>query len=122
MNNTAVFFKDICFKYNNHPVLKNINLAIKKSDFLAIIGPNGGGKSTLLKIILGLITPDSGSIKIFDADPINSRSYLGYVPQRCVFDNNFPITVWEAVMLGRLNYKKIFKKYSKIDKKIVTDS
>lgn len=89
-------------------ILENITLTIKKSDFLAIIGPNGGGKSTLLKLILGLLKPKSGSIKV-NID----KSFLGYVPQNTNLNINFPITALEVVLMGHIGSKKTLFGYSK---------
>jgi zinc transport system ATP-binding protein len=121
-NKPIVFLKDVCFIYNKHLVLKNIDLTINQADFLAIIGPNGGGKTTLLKAILGLLKPKSGQITVFDDIPTNSRQLIGYVPQHNMFDHNFPITVWDAVMLGRINNKRLFKSFNKKDKEIAKES
>lgn len=95
---------DISFSYPNNPVLKGINLNVHKGDYLGIIGPNGGGKSTLLKLMLGLLKPESGNIKLFDKDisDFNDWSKIGYVPQKAVnFDSNFPATVYEVASMGR---------------------
>jgi len=89
-------------------ILENITLNIKNSDFLAIIGPNGGGKSTLLKLILGLLKPKSGSIKV-NID----KSFLGYVPQNTNLNINFPITALEVVLMGHIGSKKTLFGYNK---------
>lgn len=96
----AIEIKDLCFAYKKDIVLENINLQVQDKDFLAIIGPNGGGKSTLLKLILGLESLKSGSIKIFDEPISKNRSKLGYVPQNTNVNINFPIQVIEVVMMG----------------------
>lgn len=84
--------------------MQDINLTILEGDFLGIIGPNGGGKTTLLKTILGLIKPSSGRITYGDSSTPNKPSF-GYVPQFSRFDKNFPITVTEVVLTGRLTGK-----------------
>lgn len=113
----AVEMKNISIKFNDLLVLNDINLSIDKNDFMAIIGPNGGGKSTLLKIILGLLTPDTGEVKVFGKDPRKARDLIGYLPQHVSFDHEFPINVFDTVLSGR--YRGLFKGYSKKDKKAV---
>lgn len=97
--------------YDQNIVLKNINLNVSSNDFVGIIGPNGGGKTTLLKTILGLITPVEG--RIIKADNFK----VGYLPQVNTIDKRFPITVREVVLSGRLSSTKWWKKASKEDTK-----
>lgn len=96
--------KDLSFSYEDHKVLEGVNLNIHKGDYLGVVGPNGGGKTTLIKIILGLLKPDSGEIKLFDK-PLKQFSdweKIGYVAQKATnFDPAFPITVSEVVALGK---------------------
>ncbi len=99
---------NLSFAYNLDVVLKNINLKIHKGDYLGIVGPNGGGKTTLLKCILGLVNPLSGSVKLFS--PL-----VGYVPQKVNFDQNFPSTVREVVAMGLYGKKGLFKTLNKED-------
>ncbi|BDC35368.1 MAG: ABC transporter ATP-binding protein [Candidatus Methanoliparum thermophilum] len=115
---TVLELKDIQVSFNNNIVLDKINLSVKENDFLMIIGPNGGGKTTLLKVILGLIKPDKGTINVFGKNPKEGRSLIGYLPQYSVFDRNFPINVFNVVLTARYNG---FKRYSKEDKNIVID-
>lgn len=83
---------------------------------MGIIGPNGGGKTTLLKVILGLILPSKGEVKVFGRKPEENREYIGYVPQYPLFDREFPISVEEVVLIGRWGKSKYFKSYNQIDK------
>ena len=108
---------DLFYKYNKTDVLENINLSIKNDDFLAIIGPNGGGKSTLLKLILGLLTPQNGKIqkKI-------KNNQIGYVPQNTNLNIDFPITALEIVLMGHISSKKKIFGYSKEDIACAMDS
>jgi zinc transport system ATP-binding protein len=101
---------NLYYKYNKTDVLENINLSIKDDDFLAIIGPNGGGKSTLLKLILGLLTPINGKI-----DKKIKNSSIGYVPQNTNLNTDFPITALEIVLMGHIVSKKRIFGYSKED-------
>ncbi|HML05686.1 MAG TPA: ATP-binding cassette domain-containing protein, partial [Methanobacterium sp.] len=113
MNPKAVEIKNVSIKFNEISVLHDINLTIDENDFIAIIGPNGGGKSTLLKIILGLLTPDTGNVKVFGMDPHDARDLIGYLPQKVSFDPEFPINVFETVLSAR--YHGMFKNYLKED-------
>jgi zinc transport system ATP-binding protein len=110
----AVEIKELFFKYNSEWILKNINLTLDDKEFLAIIGPNGGGKTTLLKLILGFLKPDKGEIKIYNKSPLSARNLIGYVPQYTTFSLDIPITVFDIVLQGRLSKGKFF--YSKEDK------
>ncbi|MFW3399430.1 ATP-binding cassette domain-containing protein, partial [Aliarcobacter butzleri] len=101
---------NLSFKYQKTNVLENINLSIKSDDFLAIIGPNGGGKSTLLKLILGLLEPQSGTI----IKNIKTNQ-MGYVPQNTNLNMDFPITALEIVLMGHITSKRKIFGYSKED-------
>jgi len=113
----AVEINHLSIKYNKQLVLHDINLSIEEKDFMAIIGPNGGGKTTLLKAIIGILNPDTGEVKVFGKDPKKARDLIGYLPQKLDFDPDFPINVFETVLTGR--YHGLFKKYSKLDKNAV---
>jgi len=115
---SIIDLKDVWVYYDEKIVLENINLIVKENDFLGIIGPNGGGKTTLLKVILGLIKPNRGDLKVFGGSPENNRTLIGYVPQLRQFDLDFPATVLDVVMTGRLNQTRMFRRYSPEDKKI----
>jgi zinc transport system ATP-binding protein len=112
----VVKFEGVWAYYNHHPALQDINLAIHDRDFLGIIGPNGGGKTTLLKIILGLIKPRRGTVTVLGKDPYESRSQIGYVPQKSYFDKNFPIDVWQVTLMGLYSRTGLFRRYSREDK------
>jgi zinc transport system ATP-binding protein len=94
-----------------------MNLEIQERDFLTIIGPNGGGKTTILKLILGLIEPQKGIVRVFGKSPKHGRKYVGYLPQLFLFDFDFPITVMEVVLMGRLRMSRVGHSYSDIDVK-----
>lgn len=108
--------KNLYFSYKKDTVLEDINLTVKEKDFLAIIGPNGGGKSTLLKLILGIESTKDANIKIFGKDPAKNLSAIGYVPQNTNININFPITVTETVMMGHVGHKKPLIGYKKEEK------
>ena len=100
--------KNVSFSYEEKPVLDNISFDVYDRDIITVVGPNGGGKTTLLKLILGLLKPDSGIIRVNGKRP-------GYVPQFSHFDSKFPITVFDVVLSGRLESGWGF--YSRQDKK-----
>ena len=107
--------RDLCFSYDTRPFLEDIHLTIYADDFLGIIGPNGGGKTTLLKLILGILRPDSGTIEVFGGTPQEGRAGIGYLSQFVDIDFDFPITAREVVLLSRLG-GRLVKRYSQEDK------
>jgi len=108
--------KDLSFSYPNSPlVLENIELTIEQGEFVGIVGPNGGGKTTLLKLVLGLLQPTTGKIEIKGVSPIKGREWIGYVPQFANFSRDYPISVMQAILLGRLGKTKRFFGYCKTD-------
>lgn len=112
----VISVKNLSFSYGSHEVLKEISLNIYKGDYIAIIGPNGGGKTTFTKLLLGLLTPSRGEIKIFGKPVSQARQKIGYLPQYINFNMDMPITVFDIVLQGRLTKKKLF--YSHEDKQI----
>ena len=117
MSLKAVELKGVSIKFNELSVLHDINLSIKENDFMAIIGPNGGGKSTLLKIILGILKPDCGEVSVFGQKPKDARQIMGYLPQHVSFDHDFPIDVFNTVLSG--SYHGLFKGHTHADKEAV---
>jgi len=93
----------VSFSYNGQPALSSVNLTIREKDFIAVIGPNGGGKSTLIKLILGLLTPNKGDISVMGGTPRDFSSAVGYVPQNVHINENFPITAMDVVLMGCLD-------------------
>ncbi len=100
---TLIELKGISASYNGYAVLAEVNLKIREGDFIGVIGPNGGGKTTLLKVILGLIKPTGGEI-VFNTDKIR-RNKIGYLPQMAEGDNNFPVSVRDVVLSGLMIIK-----------------
>ncbi|TFG62287.1 MAG: ABC transporter ATP-binding protein [Spirochaetales bacterium] len=109
-----VQFKHVYFGYGDTPVLEDADFSIGRGDFVSIIGPNGGGKTTLARLMLGLLKPRSGAVSVFSESPASARERIGYVPQYAKFDELFPITVMDVVLMGRL--KKLAGFYSREDK------
>lgn len=116
MMSKVVELKDVLFSYEGHPVLENINLDILPRDFLGIMGPNGGGKTTLLKLILGLILPHRGEVFVFGSNPRKVTQKIGYVPQYTSIDPTFPITVMDVVLMGLLSATHKGVSFSKEEK------
>ncbi len=107
----------LSFAYGGPPVLEDVNLEVGEGEFLGVVGPNGGGKSTLLKLILGLLAPDSGNLKVFGENPKKSRRRIGYVPQFSEFRRDFPISVRDVVLMGRLSGRMRPGPYSAVDRR-----
>ncbi len=108
--------KNLSFSYHKQKILEDINLEVYEKDFLAIIGPNGGGKSTLLKLILGINPIKDGSIKTFGELPKKNLSKIGYVPQNTNVNTDFPIKVLEVVLMGHIGVKSPLFGYGKEEK------
>lgn len=103
------------FSFRGSPVLQNVNLTITCGEFIGIFGPNGGGKTTLLKIIMGFLNADSGTIRIFNEAPEKIRHRIGYVPQIHRTDPDFPITVAELIAMGLPSRRLFFCRLNKND-------
>jgi zinc transport system ATP-binding protein len=117
--NPVIQVQNVSFSYGGPAVLKNVNLELEKGEFLGLVGPNGGGKSTLLKVVLGLIKPSAGRVIVFGKSPEKGRADIGYVPQWASFQREFPISVQQTVLLGRLGRTRAAGGYTKQDKAIV---
>jgi zinc transport system ATP-binding protein len=98
----ALTVDQVTVKYNHIVAVHNVSLAVEEGEFVAIAGPNGGGKSSLIKAILDLVPLASGSIQIFGQDHRKAKGLIGYIPQQSVFDSKFPITVRDVILMGRL--------------------
>jgi len=98
----VIELQDVSFSYGRIPVLENVALRIDAGDSVCIVGPNGGGKTTLAKVMLGLLTPQRGEVRLFGRAPSQSLLRVGYVPQYVHFDPHFPVTVLDVVLMGRL--------------------
>ena len=123
---TAIFdLKKLNFNVSGQTILSNISLEIFSGQYIAIIGPNGGGKTTLIRMLLGLEKPSSGEIRIFGKKLKNFKEWhkIGYVPQRASHvDSSFPATVLDIVKMGRTSQRKLFSTFSQEDKNLVHDA
>lgn len=107
-NNSLITLQHVSMRYDRRAILKDIDLEIKQGDFLAVTGPNGGGKTTLLRILLKLLKPTAGSVNYSFTSPTD-RQPIGYLPQKNLIDHRFPITVKEVINLGLMAVKNLTK-------------
>ena len=117
-----VKLENVWVYYDSIPVLEAINLSVESNDFLGIIGPNGGGKTTLLKVILGLIKPSRGKVTVLGMPPERGRKHIGYISQFNLFDHDFPISVFEVVLMGRYKRSGLLPRYTEEDRKAATEA
>jgi len=111
----------VWFSYDGEVVLEDVNLTIGERDFVSVVGPNGGGKTTLLRLILGLLKPDRGRIRVFGLPPVEARGRIGYMPQYARFDPRFPVTVLDVVLMGRHSAGRIFGRFTRRDREIARE-
>ncbi len=112
----ALRFQNVNFRYGQTRVLRDASFEVEEGGCSCIIGPNGGGKTTLLKLALGLLKPNTGTITIFDHSPHIGCKLIGYVPQYMQFDAKFPVTAMEVVLMGRLDRLPWWGRYSDHDR------
>ncbi|MBW1675607.1 MAG: ABC transporter ATP-binding protein [Deltaproteobacteria bacterium] len=118
----VVEIAQVDFAYDGNLVLENITLTVEERDFLGVVGPNGSGKTTLLEIILGLIHPLSGKVRVFGRTPKWSRHLIGYIPQHADLDASFPISVMDVVLIGRLGKAPMLGRYRKSDRQAAEEA
>ncbi len=110
-------FRDVSFGYDSTPVFTPpASFAIPRGAFACVVGPNGGGKTTLLKLALGLLQPSNGAIEVLGGAPCETRRRVGYMPQHAQLDPKFPVTVMDVVMMGRLGGRGAWSRYSLADR------
>jgi zinc transport system ATP-binding protein len=114
--------EDVWVRYDGVPVLEGISLSVHERDFIGIIGPNGGGKTTLLKVLLGLVEPFRGRVRVLGGAPREARRAVGYVPQHTELDHSFPISVWDVAMMGRLGRRGLLHRYTEEDRGAVEEA
>jgi zinc transport system ATP-binding protein len=112
-----VAVENVSFAYNKIPILEQVDLVVDRGEFVTIVGPNGGGKTTLLKLMLGLLHPDRGTIRILGERPEKACMRIGYMPQHVFLDVKFPVTVMDVVLLGRIG-RRIGGRYSRKDREM----
>lgn len=115
----VILLRDVGFSYEGPPVLERITLEVEEGEFLGVVGPNAGGKSTLLKIILGLLEPSRGEVRVLGRRASAACYQIGYVPQYPEFRRDFPISVEDVVAMGRLGGGRSFGRYRRVDRQIV---
>lgn len=103
----VIQFNNVTFSYTDKPLLVDMSFDVASGDFVGIVGPNGGGKTTLIKLILGELTPQSGYVKVFGDSPRKARTKIGYLSQKLDVDLDFPISSYDVVIMGRSNNKAI---------------
>ena len=117
--NSIIQINGLSAGYDGKTVLHQVDLAVYEKDFLGIIGPNGGGKTTLIKCILGLHQPSEGSIRFYKNGQEIPDMNMGYLPQYNTIDKKFPISVYEVILSGLSKQKSIFRRYSKEQHELV---
>jgi len=122
MKETVIETQHLNFSYDQQPVIGDVNLRIQAGDFMAMIGPNGGGKTTLLKLMLGLLRPDQGSIKVLGGQTEKASHHIGYVPQDVHINRSFPITAIDVVLMGKLRPDKRWALSSAQDRREALDA
>ncbi len=115
MNPHPIQIDNMGFAYGPVGILEQVNLTINDRDFISVVGPNGGGKTTLLKILLGLLEPQTGAVSVFGKTPEMGRKWIGYLPQHASLDPKFPVTATDVVLLGRLGKTRTLGFYTKAD-------
>ncbi len=119
---SVIQIKNLWAGYENENILEDIDLDVLAGDFIGLIGPNGGGKTTLLKVIMGLIEPTRGKILVMGKTPRDGRCHIGYVPQQVLLDHDFPISVWDVVKMGLLGCRGILQRISKKEENLILDT
>lgn len=118
----ALDIQNLFVFYNHTTALENVSLTVEPGEFIAITGPNGGGKTTLIKAILNLIPISSGAINVFGHSHKAAKGIVGYIPQQSDFDIHFPISVRDVVLMGRMPATiGFFKRFTKSDQKKVNE-
>ena len=118
----VVAFENVSFSYHGNPVLENVNLRVGERDFLCVVGPNAGGKTTLLKLMMGLLKPSQGRVCVFGQTPEKVRYRLGYMPQHTSLDLLFPVNVLDVVLMGRLGHGKGLGPFRKADREAAAEA
>jgi zinc transport system ATP-binding protein len=118
----VISVRDLWAGYDHEAVVQDINLSVRELDFIGLIGPNGGGKTTLIKVLLGLLSPMRGEVRILGRSVNEGRQFIGHVPQTVELDREFPISVWDVVRMGRLGQRGLLQRYSDADSDVVAEA
>ncbi len=116
-----VELKSVDAAYNSEIILKDVSMDIFSDDFIGVIGPNGGGKTTLIKIILKLLKPVRGNVNYVNGDSENSEHFIGYLPQTSTIDKKFPISVLDVVLSGLVSRKNLIKRNTNSEKALARE-
>jgi zinc transport system ATP-binding protein len=118
MSDPAIETCGLWFAYEGQNyVLSDVNVLIYEGEMIGIVGPNGGGKTTLVKLLLGLLSPDRGTVRVLGLSPREARPRVGYVPQHMQFDPKFPVTAWDVVLMGRLGRSRVLGGFGRDDRR-----
>lgn len=112
----VIEFHDVCFGYQRREVLHNVTFTVPDKALVAVVGPNGGGKTTLAKLCIGLLGPKYGTVQVLGQSPERVSHRVGYVPQQLQFDSAFPVSVLDVVLMGRAE-RHLFGPYRSEDQK-----
>jgi zinc transport system ATP-binding protein len=118
----VISIRNLWAGYDREQVLEDINLVVYEGDFIGLIGPNGGGKTTLIRVLLGLLEPTQGEVRIMGRPVQAGRSEVGYVPQLVEFDRDFPVSIWDVACMGRLGQRRLLQRYSPEDEERVSEA
>jgi zinc transport system ATP-binding protein len=118
----VIAVRQVWASYEYEQVLEDINLTVYERDFIGLLGPNGGGKTTLARVLLGLLAPTRGEVRVMGLPPREGRRHIGYVPQVVEFDREFPISVWEVTQMGRLGHRRLLQRYTTEDDAAVAEA
>lgn len=118
----AIEVNDVWFSYDGQLVLREVNLRIEQGEFLAILGPNGSGKTTLLKLMLGILKPTRGTIRVLGQEPSAAPDRIGYVPQDTNVNKDFPISVMDVALMGRLGQPGRSRRYATEDRALAKEA
>jgi len=116
MTEPVVTMEHVSFAYGAQPVLQDVTFSIAPRQFISIVGPNGGGKTTLLKLMLGLLSPSQGTVRVLGRPPAQVCSQVGYLPQYVDVDPRFPVRVLDVVLMGRLGRTRLIGPYGSTDR------
>jgi zinc transport system ATP-binding protein len=118
----VIALRDVWASYDENDVLEAISLEVYDRQLVALIGPNGGGKTTMIRVLLGLLTPRRGEVRIMGQRVERARRAVGYVPQDIRFDSDFPVSAWEVARMGRLGRRGLLRPFNAEDETIVAEA